>query len=196
MWVPGAAVRQIMLKASPDRLLRDGDAIEGEGFRWEVVWTPGHSPGHVCLYERERRLLLSGDHVLPVITPHVSYSGQTGADPLGDFLTSLERLKPLDVATVLPAHEYVFEGLQCRIEEIEEHHEERMQEVLAVIRDGPRTPYEIAHHVTWVTGDFRDFDFVMQGAAVRETLAHLEHALVLGLVAKSLRDDLYWYQLA
>jgi glyoxylase-like metal-dependent hydrolase (beta-lactamase superfamily II) len=196
MPVPGQILRNIVLKAQPDQTLRGGEAIEGEGFRWEVIHTPGHSAGHICLYERSHRLLLSGDHVLPVITPHVSFTGQPGTNPLGDFLQSLRLLKPLDVRTVLPAHEFAFDNLRQRLEEIERHHEARMVEVLDTLRDGPKTAYEIAHDVTWVTGEFRDFDFAMQGAAVRETLAHLEHLLLAGRVAKEIEGGIYRYRLA
>jgi len=194
--VAGQIVRDIIGRARPDRLLHGGEVVEGDGFRWEVIWTPGHSAGHVCLYERERGLLLSGDHVLPVITPHLSFNGRYGTDPLGDFLRSLEALKPLAVDHVFPAHEFVFDNLQRRIEEIELHHLARMREMLDAISSGPLTAYEIAHHVTWVTGDFRDFDFAMQGAAVRETLAHLEHGVVMGHIARDLSDGLYRYRLA
>lgn len=196
MPVPGQMLRNIVLRAQPDRLLRGGETIEGEGFRWEVVHTPGHSAGHICLYERSQQLLISGDHVLPVITPHVSFTGQPGSDPLGDFLRSLAILKPLEVRRVLPAHEFAFDNLRQRLEEIESHHEARMEEVLATLRDGPKTAYEIAHDVTWVTGEFRDFDFAMQGAAVRETLAHLEHLLLAGRVAKEIEDGVFRYRLA
>jgi len=194
--LPGEIVRDIIGRARPDRTLQGGEVIEGEGFRWEVIWTPGHSAGQVCLYERERRLLLSGDHVLPVITPHLSYTGRAGSDPLGDFLRSLEALKPLDVRTVFPAHEFAFDNLRERIEQIELHHLARMREMLDALASGPMTAYEIAHHVTWVTGDFRDFDFVMQGFAVRETLAHLEHGVVTGHIARDMKDGLYRYRLA
>jgi glyoxylase-like metal-dependent hydrolase (beta-lactamase superfamily II) len=196
MPVAGQMVRDIIMRARPDRTLRGGEVIEGKAFRWEVIWTPGHSAGHVCLYERERQLLLSGDHVLPVITPHLSYTGRPGSDPLGDFLRSLEALKPLAVRAVFPAHEFAFDNLRERIEQIELHHLARMREMLDALVSGPLTAYEVAHHVTWVTGDFRDFDFAMQGAAVRETLAHLEHGVITGHIVRELSDGLYRYRLA
>ena len=130
-----------------------------------------------------------------MITPHLSYVGRPGSDPLGDFLRSLEALKPLAVRTVFPAHEFAFDNLRQRIEEIELHHLARMREMLDALASGPATAYEVAHHVTWVTGDFRDFDFAMQGAAVRETLAHLEHGVVTGHIVRELSDGLYRYRL-
>ncbi len=193
--VPQQLVRDVVGRARPDRILHGGEVLVGEGFRWEVIWTPGHAAGHVCLYERERRLLLSGDHVLPVITPHLSYNGKPESDPLGDFLRALEALKPLDVRIVYPAHEFAFENLRERIEQIELHHLARMREMLDALASGPLTAYEVAHQVTWVTGDFRDFDFAMQGAAVRETLAHLEHGVITGHIAREFSHSLYRYRL-
>ena len=194
--VPAQMLRDVIMRALPDRTLHGGEVIEGKGFRWGVIWTPGHSAGHVCLYERDRQLLLSGDHVLPVITPHLSFVGRPGSDPLGDFLRSLEALKPLAVRTVYPAHEFAFDNLRERIEQIELHHLARMREMLDALASEPLTAYDVAHHVTWVTGDFRDFDFAMQGAAVRETLAHLEHGVITGHIARDLKEGLYRYRLA
>jgi glyoxylase-like metal-dependent hydrolase (beta-lactamase superfamily II) len=196
MPVPGQILRDLVGRARPDRTLNGGEVMQGRHFKWEVIWTPGHSPGHICLYERQRQILLAGDHVLPVITPHLSYTGKAGSDPLGDFLRSMELLKPLAVQMVFPAHEFAFDNLRQRIEEIELHHLARMQEMLAALESGPQTAYDVAHRVTWATGEFRDFDFVMQGAAVRETLAHLEHGVMTGHVVREMADGLYKYRLS
>src|SRR5204863_5999891 len=84
-------VRPLVSAAVPDVLLDDGAKPEIPD--WDVVsiWTPGHSPGHLCFWEPSNRLMLSGDHVLPRITPNIPFHPQAGADPLGDFLRSLER---------------------------------------------------------------------------------------------------------
>ena len=71
---------------------------------------PGHSPGHLCFYESSQELMLSGDHVLPRITPNIPFHPQAGANPLGDYLASLDKLEPYRVDEVLPAHEYRFDG--------------------------------------------------------------------------------------
>jgi glyoxylase-like metal-dependent hydrolase (beta-lactamase superfamily II) len=193
--VPAQMLRDVIMRARPDRTLQGGEVIEGDGFRWEVIWTPGHSDGHVCLYERSRQILLSGDHVLPVITPHIAFRAGPDSNALGDYLQSLEALRPLAVRRVLPAHEFAFTNLQQRIDEIEAHHRARLEEMLGVLAAGPLTAYEVSHHVTWATGDFRDFDFAMQGFAVRETVAHLEYALIEGRLAKTLDGGVYRYRL-
>ncbi len=87
---------------TPDVLVEDGDTPEVPGWDLTAIWTPGHSPGHICLYESGHRLMLSGDHVLPRITPNISFHPQAGPDPLGDFLASLDKVATFDVAEALP----------------------------------------------------------------------------------------------
>jgi glyoxylase-like metal-dependent hydrolase (beta-lactamase superfamily II) len=103
----------------PDRTLYGGEIIETGRYELEVIWTPGHSIGHACLYERRHELLFSGDHVLPHITPNVSYHVQSGDNPLGDYLNALHKLENLPAAKILPGHEDVFEDLPGRIKEID-----------------------------------------------------------------------------
>ena len=105
-------VRPLVDPVVPDVLLEDGARPEVPGWDLTAIWTPGHSPGHLCFYEARHELMLSGDHVLPRITPNIPFHPQAGANPLGDFLTSLDKLEPYEVEEVLPAHEYRFFDLQ------------------------------------------------------------------------------------
>ena len=129
-------VRPLVDPVFPDVLLEDGARPEVPGWDLTAIWTPGHSPGHLCFHEERDNLMLSGDHVLPRITPNISYHPQAGANPLGDFLASLDKLEPYEVDEVLPAHEYRFYDLQARLEELRRHHRERFAEVIAVLRRG------------------------------------------------------------
>src|SRR6266498_2448130 len=104
------AVRGVVVVTPPDVLLSDGDRPDVPGWQLLAVHTPGHTPGHLCFYEERTGLLLSGDHVLPRITANVSLHPQSGSDPLGDYLASLERLRKYADSLVLPAHEWRFEG--------------------------------------------------------------------------------------
>jgi glyoxylase-like metal-dependent hydrolase (beta-lactamase superfamily II) len=90
--------------AKPDVLFEDGKEIELPGWSLRTIWTPGHSPGHVCFYSDDQKLLLSGDHVLPRITPNISVHTQQVANPLGNYLESLAKLQDLETDEVLPAH--------------------------------------------------------------------------------------------
>lgn len=166
-------IRSFVSMAPPDVLLEDGQLVGAPGWDLRVIWTPGHSPGHVCLYSDSRRLLLSGDHVLPRITPNISFHSQQVPDPLGDYLDSLARLHELDPDEILPAHEYRFSSLAVRLEEIERHHATRLAEIEAVISGRPgTTAWELTTSLEWS----RPWDSVpafMRRAANGETLAHL-----------------------
>ena len=87
--------------------------------------------------------MLSGDHVLPRITPNIPFHPQAGANPLGDYLASLDKLEPYDVNEVLPAHEYRFEDLRKRLEELRQHHRDRFTEVIAILSEGPHTAWTL-----------------------------------------------------
>jgi glyoxylase-like metal-dependent hydrolase (beta-lactamase superfamily II) len=165
----------------PDVLLEDGDKPEVPGWDLQAIWTPGHSPGHLCFWEPRHRLMLTGDHVLPRITPNISFHPQSGDDPLGSFLASLEKLQPYDSQEVLPAHEHRFVGLRSRLAELLEHHEHRFAEVLDSIRAGDDTPWEVATRMEWSRSWDRISGF-MRRAAVSEAMAHVRALERRGLV--------------
>ena len=168
-------VRNYVVAADPDTLLHGGERLKVGAHEWEVIWTPGHSPGHMCFYDAKRRIMITGDHVLPTISPNVSRWPGREDDPLGDYLRSLGRLKGLPTRRVLPAHEYSFEDLDGRLTELEEHHEARLQEMLAAVDAGAANTYEIARQIKWSVGHFDNFSPPTRRAAMTETLAHLEY---------------------
>ncbi|MFC1822985.1 MBL fold metallo-hydrolase [Thermodesulfobacteriota bacterium] len=180
----------------PDINLYGGEIIDTGKYELEVIWTPGHSMGHVCLYEPVNRLLFSGDHILPHITPNVSYHVQSGDNPLGDYLNALHKLENLPAAKVLPAHEYVFEDLPGRIREIGEHHKEREEEIRQVILEGSRSAYEISSQLTWniPDADWEKLPPLHKRVAVTETIAHLEYMRWAGKAQRVLEDDLLMYR--
>jgi glyoxylase-like metal-dependent hydrolase (beta-lactamase superfamily II) len=166
------AMRKVVVVAPPDVLLSDGDRPDVPGWQLVAVHTPGHTPGHLCFYEERTGLLLSGDHVLPRITANVSVNPQSGGDPLGDYLASLERLRKYADSPVLPAHEWRFEGLGGRIDAIAAHHEERLEATAALVAGGAETVWEVATRLSWSRPWERIHGF-MRRAAVGETHAHL-----------------------
>lgn len=170
-------VRGFVVPTEPDAVLWGGETLDFGEYKFEVYWTPGHSPGHICFYERAKKTILTGDHVLPGITPNISLHPQQTTNPLGDYLASLERLKPLEVDDVLPAHEHSFKDLHGRLDELAHHHAERLDEMLAVIGDEAKTGYEVASNIVWTIGALQDFSPWMRRAALGETLAHLEYAV-------------------
>ena len=175
------------IDSEPDRMMTDGERLRLGGFELQVMWTPGHSPGHACFYEERLELLLTGDHVLPTISPNVGLFPGSDANPLGDYLASLRRLRGLSVKRVLPAHEYDFEDLEARLDGLEAHHEERLQEVIDAMQAGATTGFEIARGIRWSIGHFDGFDPMTRRAAMTETMAHLEHLMREGRAER--RED-------
>jgi glyoxylase-like metal-dependent hydrolase (beta-lactamase superfamily II) len=162
----------------PDVMLGDGDTVSNDSFDFEVLWTPGHSPGHVCLYERGRKFILTGDHVLYDTTPHVGFNPISGDNPLGEYVSSLEKLKDLRVHFVLPGHGPMFNALGLRIDNILQHHDQRKSAIMKPLRDGLKTAYEIAQQIPWMVNGgktpFRDLPVWDKRMAVTETIAHLK----------------------
>jgi glyoxylase-like metal-dependent hydrolase (beta-lactamase superfamily II) len=174
-------VRQLVDAVVPDILFEDGARPEVPGWDLTAIWTPGHSPGHLCFYEATQELMLSGDHVLPRITPNIPYHPQAGANPLGDYLASLDKLEPYEVSEVLPAHEYRFDDLHARLEELRQHHRDRFGEVIAILREGPHTAWDVASHMKW-SRPWDDIAGFMRRAAVGEAVSHLRVVEIDGLV--------------
>lgn len=157
----------------PTRRVRDGDVLRLAGREWVAVHSPGHTLDHICLYDPERNVLLSGDHVLPTITPHVAGIG-SGRDPLADFVASLDKVAALgEVTDVLPAHGHPFGDLTGRIAAIKAHHVERLDRVRAIAAAlGPATVSDFSHEL------FRRDRWGHM--AESETYAHLEHLRLAG----------------
>lgn len=185
-------VRKFVTPILPEKELKGGEKLSTGIFNFDVIWTPGHSPGHICLYEKNKRILLSGDHVSPQITPHIGYHPQSGDNPLADFINSLKILEKFDVDLVLPGHEYPFSRLQQRIKDIYYHHENRMADILAAIKDEEKTAYQIAAEIPWAFDedkDMKDVSFYRLNAfdkrlAVLETLSHIQLLNIEGKVKK------------
>jgi glyoxylase-like metal-dependent hydrolase (beta-lactamase superfamily II) len=137
-------LRDCYLPVVPDKYISDGEQFTFGKFNLHAIWTPGHSPGHVVFYWPEQKILISGDHLLPNITPHVGIHTGTEGDPLSSYLNSLKRLDRLAIDQVFPAHGRSFGEHRTRILEIFSHHEERQQTILKELGDGPATAYELA----------------------------------------------------
>jgi glyoxylase-like metal-dependent hydrolase (beta-lactamase superfamily II) len=184
-------VRQFVSAVMPDVLVEDGDHPEVPGWDLSAIWTPGHSPGHLCFWEPRHRVMLSGDHVLPRITPNIPYHPQAGSNPLGDYLSSLDKLDAYNADEVLPAHEHRFVGLQTRLAELRAHHEHRFDEVLAAIDAGYTTAWDLASRMRWSRSWDRIEGF-MRRAAVGEAMAHLRALEQRGVIVEQPGEPSHW----
>ncbi len=182
-------LRRFVATARPDVLIEDGDRLDLPGWDLRAVWTPGHSPGHLCFVSAERRVLLTGDHVLPKITPMVAVHSQSAANPLADFLDSLAAIRKIgmdaDVEEVLPAHEFRFLELADRVDHMLAHHEERLAEIERVVAAAPAglTCWELATRLTW-SRPWATIPAFMRRSANNETLAHLVWLAARGRVRR------------
>jgi glyoxylase-like metal-dependent hydrolase (beta-lactamase superfamily II) len=161
--------------AEPDVLLDDGQALDLPGRRVRAVWTPGHTPGHICLYDADHDVLLTGDHLLPRISPNIGLTPGSQDAPLASYLDSLRGMDGYDSAEALPAHEYRFRGIAGRADAIIKHHDVRAQEVLDVIAaSGHATVWDVTTKLTWSRGWDQITGF-MRRAALFETAAHIQY---------------------
>jgi glyoxylase-like metal-dependent hydrolase (beta-lactamase superfamily II) len=170
--------------------LKGGERVTVGGREWEVLHTPGHSLGHVCLASTAERVVLSGDHLLPGVTPPVTFERGFDADPLRSYLESLHRVAELDPDLVLPGHGSPFTGGRRRIEAILRNKTRRLDSVRQMIERRPSTVTEIADAVAAkaIIGFHRNL-------ALSETLAHIAYLRGSGLVERRVRPDgVYeWY---
>ncbi|SDP20477.1 Glyoxylase, beta-lactamase superfamily II [Nakamurella panacisegetis] len=175
--------------AEPTVLISDGDRIALAGREIRAVFTPGHTPGHLCLHDVDNDLLLTGDHILPRISPNVGLQPHSAAPPLGPYLNSLRRLLGYDSAEVLPAHEWRFRGARRRIEQLLAHHEDRCEEILTVMADlGPCTSWQVTERLSWSRGWVNVTGF-QRRAALAETIAHLAYLFQMARIDRAVPDD-------
>jgi glyoxylase-like metal-dependent hydrolase (beta-lactamase superfamily II) len=183
--------RNVTAPFEVDEILEGGEIQSIGGRTFEVISTPGHANGHDCFYFADEGILLSGDHVLPHITPNL------GPDlfdpdyyPLDSFITSLDRVRDLPVTIVCPAHGALFRDLTGRVDEIKEHHRERKALVLKSVLTSPKTTYEISRDV--FEEDLSEFDKFL---ALNETYVHIVELIREGLIGEEKREGLVVYRI-
>jgi len=160
----------------PLTIVRDGDTLPAGPYRLKCVETPGHTPGHMCLYDADHKILVSGDHILEDITPNIQ-SWSDHDHPLRSYLSSLEKVGKLDVDLVLPGHRRIFRDCTRRIGELKRHHQDRALEVISILKEGPQHAFDVASKMTWDI-DFGSWDLFpvsQKWFATGEALAHLKY---------------------
>jgi glyoxylase-like metal-dependent hydrolase (beta-lactamase superfamily II) len=175
---------------TPDfKLLEDGDKIDIGDYHFICVQTPGHTRGHMCLYDASKKLLLSGDHILNNITPNIMCFSEE-ENPLNDYLTSLERVYKLDVNLILPGHRRIMENHRERIEELKTHHRNRADEVLKILQQGSLNAFQIASQMTWdiTYSNWDMFPVTQKWFATGEALAHVRYLENSGMICRDTRS--------
>jgi len=172
-------------------LVQGGETMTIGGRAFELIWTPGHTEGHLCVLDRATNTIFTGDHMLARITPHIGMWRNNGDSPLHAYEESLALIEHMAPARALPAHEAFIEDVPERARELRQHHEERRQDVLGVMSPETRPALDIAKDV------FRGREGGMQTfLALSETLAHLDALVREGLVLREDGEGAGFYRLA
>jgi glyoxylase-like metal-dependent hydrolase (beta-lactamase superfamily II) len=180
----------------PDAWL-DGDHRLEVGTRTiDAVSTPGHTRGHYVFADLEAGLLFAGDHVLPTITPSIGFESAYATQPLGDFLSSLAKVRAMPDLRLLPAHGAVTGSVHARVDELVAHHEERLRLCLESVEAGRQTAYDVATDLPWTRHARRlvDLDVFNTALASMETMAHLELLAAQGRVVRTETDGVLVYR--
>ncbi|MFW9866741.1 MAG: MBL fold metallo-hydrolase [Candidatus Thorarchaeota archaeon] len=160
----------------PDQVLEDNDEIIVNSNNLKVIWTPGHSVGHICIFDQKKRYLFSGDHILSRITPHIGAflpnpsidKTDTFTNILDLYLKSLDKIDKLNPKIIFPAHQEIIYNPHERILEIKKHHANRLIEIAKAIEDTPKTPFKISQiHFGENLSEINTF------LALSEVLSHL-----------------------
>ncbi len=167
------ALKRFMRTPAPTRRVDDAEVVTLGRRPWVSLHTPGHTSDHLCLFDPVAGIVISGDHVLPTITPHIS--GLTaGADPLSEFFASLDKVAALDgVQLVLPAHGHPFHDLAGRARDIGSHHQERLGRLRTIAEELGDASVEAYSHELFKPRSWGQL-------AESETYAHLEHLRTTG----------------
>lgn len=190
---PGRRYRGSQVTYTP---VKENDKIDIGDYHFRCVETPGHSPGHMCLYDAERKIFVSGDHILFDITPNITYWVDL-ENALKAYLQSLEKVKSLDVTLVLPAHRSLMNNHVQRVRELEEHHQNRIAEVISSLSDGGKNVFQVAPYVTWDIDckSWEEFPPQQKWFAFGETLAHLKYLEGKGILKQEVRGSRVFFRL-
>lgn len=173
------ALSQVVKPTEPAVQLEGAELIEMGTRHVRVEWTPGHSPGHICLYDGRERLLFAGDHILPDLSPNIGLHPQSTPDPLHEYLEGLRRLAGYEPRIVLPAHGRAFTDVEGRVGALIAHHRRRLEQISEIVSADAKTGWQVALEL-WGERDH----LYEKRLALQEALAHLQALAVDGRVTK------------
>ncbi len=176
------------------KLLDEGDLLELGGFTLRVLDIPGHTPGHIGLYEAEKQLFFAGDHILDKISPNIAFWGFE-QDILALYLENLDKVRALPVDYCFTAHRNILRDHTRRIDELKDHHRQRLAEILGILASGPKTVRQTAAAMHWDLriSDWEQFPANQKWFAAGEAMAHLEHLVSTGLAIKTMEAGILYY---
>lgn len=177
--------------------LNEGDEIDLGNYTFQVIDIPGHSPGHIGLYEKKHKLFFCGDHILAKITPNIGYWGEEHGDVLGTYLNSLKKVYNYDITLLFSAHRDLIKDHRVRISELLEHHKVRMGEIIGILSDGKKTVRDVAREMQWDLkyDTWEQFPAAQKWFASGEAMSHLVHLVDLDKVKQTEVDGVLYFGL-
>ena len=189
------AIRQthpgFMFRAKDDLvfyILKEGDTISIGDYVFKCVETPGHTWGHMCLFEPNKKIFVAGDHILNDITPNIQLWSDEW-NPLKEYLASLDKVYEIDIELVLPGHRGISKNCKERIKELKNHHLRRLDEIISILEKGNKNAFQVASQTTWdITYDSWDlFPVSQKWFATGEAISHLKYLEEIGKIKTEMR---------
>jgi glyoxylase-like metal-dependent hydrolase (beta-lactamase superfamily II) len=177
-------------------ILKEGDLIRIADYGFNCVETPGHTKGHMCLYEPNKKIFVAGDHILNDITPNILLMSDEW-DPLKAYLKSLDKVYGLDIELVLPGHRGTSTNCRERIQELKHHHQERLDEIISILGKDKKNAFEIASEMSWdiLYDSWELFPVPQKWFATGEAIAHLKYLEEKGMIRKEKPEQKIIYSL-
>lgn len=175
--------------------LDERDVLTVGDYHFTCILTPGHTPGHMCLYDREKGVFFSGDHILGTITPNICIELQD-ENPLGQYIESLKRVDALDFDFVFSAHRALVDDGHKRIEELIQHHKHRMEEIISILGGDWMNAYQVAKQMSWRISckDWDSFPPPQKWFATGEAISHLQYMYFEGHLEKETKDGIFCFK--
>jgi len=171
-------------------ILKEGATLSFGDYAFNCIETPGHTLGHMCLYEPKQKIFVAGDHLLSDITPNIQLWSDE-RDPLKEYFESLDKVYKLDIKLVLPGHRSIFRNYRERIEELKQHHQKRLDEIISILEKGDKHAFQVASEMSWdILCDSWDlFPVSQKWFATGEAIAHLKYLKEKGVIKSEMRNQ-------
>ena len=177
-------------------ILEEGGTISLSDYLFQCVETPGHTRGHMCLYEPSKKIFVAGDHILNDITPNIQLWSDEW-NPLKQYLESLHKVYQLDIELVLPGHRGIFRNCRERIQELKHHHRKRLDEIVSILEQGRKNGFQVASQMSWdILYDSWDLFPVSQNwFATGEAISHLKYLEEKGVIRREMEKKVILFSL-
>ena len=174
------ALSEVVTTAEPSVQLDGAETVRMGRRNLHVEWTPGHSPGHICLYDSKAKVLFAGDHILPDLSPNIGLHPQSTPDPLHEYLDGLKRMAAFDTERILPAHGRPFSDAPERVEVLISHHQRRLERIMEIVGHTEKSAWQVALELWGPRQQLYE-----KRLALQEGLAHLQALAVEGRLRKT-----------